>query len=91
MNLLFKKTFLSKVVGWGQKIYKQIGVEIFKFYLSIEKNTQTKRINDRANSPLVYWKISDNDFKMLDKWDSLLFIINRCLKIFLQRNSICCY
>ena len=71
MNYCSKRqyqNFMQKVVGWEQK-YIDDGVEILKFYLSIEKDTQAKRIHDRANSPLVYWKISKNDFKMLDKWD----------------------
>ena len=71
MNYCSKRqyqNFMQKVVGWEQK-HIDNDVEILKFYLSIEKNTQAKRINDRASSPLVYWKISDNDFKMLDKWD----------------------
>ena len=45
------------------------GTEILKFYLSIEKGTQKVRIDKRQNSPLVYWKISENDLKGLDKWD----------------------
>ena len=61
--------FMKNVVPWEQKQIED-GVEFFKFYLSIEKNTQQRRIDKRATSPLVYWKISENDFKMLDKWDA---------------------
>ena len=43
--------------------------KILKFYLSIEKGTQKMRIEKRKNSPLVYWKISENDLKGLDRWD----------------------
>ena len=60
---------MKNVVPWEQKQIAD-GVEFFKFYLSIEKNTQQRRIDKRATSPLVYWKISENDFKMLDKWDA---------------------
>ena len=62
------KSFMKKVVPWEQKL-KENGTEILKFYLSIEKGTQKMRIEKRKNSPLVYWKISENDLKGLDKWD----------------------
>ena len=61
--------FMKNVIPWEKKQIEE-GVEFFKFYLSIEKNTQQKRIDKRATSPLVYWKISENDLKMLDKWDA---------------------
>ena len=61
--------FMKNVIPWEKKQIEE-GVEFFKFYLSIEKNTQKKRIDKRVTSPLVYWKISENDFKMLDKWDA---------------------
>ena len=59
---------MRKVVPWEQKL-RENGTEILKFYLSIEKGTQKMRIEKRKNSPLVYWKISENDLKGLDKWD----------------------
>ena len=59
---------MKKVVPWEQRLGEN-GVEILKFYLSIEKGTQKMRIEKRKNSPLVYWKISENDLKGLDKWD----------------------
>ena len=62
------KSFMKKVVPWEQKL-RERGTEILKFYLSIEKGTQKMRIEKRKNSPLVYWKISENDLKGLDKWD----------------------
>ena len=62
------KSFMKKVVPWEKKLIEN-GTEILKFYLSIEKGTQKMRIEKRKNSPLVYWKISENDLKGLDKWD----------------------
>tara|TARA_X000001036_G_C20160119_1_gene595066 strand:- start:149 stop:595 length:447 start_codon:yes stop_codon:yes gene_type:complete len=63
---------MNKVVDW-EKEYINKNTEIIKIYLSIEKKTQLKRIKNRVESPLVYWKISDNDFKMLEKWDVFTF------------------
>ena len=62
------KSFMKKVVPWEKKL-RENGTEILKFYLSIEKGTQKMRIEKRKNSPLVYWKISENDLKGLDRWD----------------------
>ena len=75
MNYCSKRqyaNFMNKVVGWEEKLI-QTGTEIVKFYLSIDKKTQARRTQERANSPLVYWKISDNDFKMLESWDVFTF------------------
>jgi polyphosphate kinase 2 len=75
MNYCTKRqylNFMNKVVDW-EKEYINKNTEIIKIYLSIEKKTQLKRIKNRVESPLVYWKISDNDFKMLEKWDVFTF------------------
>jgi len=75
MNYCTKRqyaNFMKKVVSWENK-YIDSGTEIIKFYLSIDKTTQASRTQQRADSPLVYWKISDNDFKMLDAWDVFTF------------------
>ncbi len=75
MNYCTKRqyaNFMRKVVGW-ERDFIQSGTHIVKFYLSIDKTTQATRTHERANSPLVYWKISDNDFKMLDAWDVFTF------------------
>ena len=62
------KSFMKKVVPWEERFIEN-DTKILKFYLSIEKGTQKMRIEKRKNSPLVYWKISENDLKGLDKWD----------------------
>ena len=62
------KSFMKKVIPWEER-FMENDTKILKFYLSIEKGTQKMRIEKRKNSPLVYWKISENDLKGLDKWD----------------------
>ncbi len=62
------KSFMKKVIPWEERFIEN-DTKILKFYLSIEKGTQKMRIEKRKNSPLVYWKISENDLKGLDRWD----------------------
>jgi len=42
---------------------------LFKFWFSIDKDTQAKRFKQRLMSPLKQWKYSPNDSKMQDLWD----------------------
>ncbi len=46
------------------------GVMIFKFYLSISKETQAKRLKDRENNPLKSWKLTELDYKSHEKYDT---------------------
>jgi hypothetical protein len=45
-------------------------LNFLSFISQLKKILNRKRIDKRATSPLVYWKISENDLKMLDKWDA---------------------
>ena len=44
------------------------GVILFKFYLNIKEKTQQNRIKDRENDPLKSWKLSDLDYKSMEKY-----------------------
>ena len=44
-----------------------------RIYLSVEKNIQKKRFEKRRNSPLIFWKFSENDLKVADRWDAFTF------------------
>lgn len=44
------------------------GVLFFKFYLNISKETQENRIKDREEDPLKSWKLSDLDYKSMEKY-----------------------
>jgi len=59
--------FMKKVLKWE---HKQINNNLIlvKFYLSIDKDTQLYRFEDRLQSPLTYWKFSDNDLQARNKW-----------------------
>lgn len=61
--------FMKKVNGWEKKLIDE-GVELIKFYFSLSKDQQARRMNARKNSQLKYWKLSKNDEKIVTKWDA---------------------
>lgn len=56
------------------------GVRLFKFFLTIGKEMQIKRLNERWNDPLHRWKISDLDARAIEKWDDYSDAIERMLR-----------
>ena len=62
------KHFMQNVLKWE---HKQIdnGLLLTKFYLSIDKETQLFRFEDRLSNPLTYWKFSNNDLHARQKWE----------------------
>ena len=43
--------------------------KLLNFIFSLSKDQQERRINARELSELKYWKLSENDKKIMDKWD----------------------
>jgi polyphosphate:AMP phosphotransferase len=46
------------------------GGAVLKFWLHIDKEEQLKRFNERKKNPYKSWKITDEDWRNRDKWDS---------------------
>ena len=61
------KRFMRKVLPWEHQ-HINSGLLLVKFYLSIDKEAQLYRFEDRLNSPLTYWKFSENDLHARKKW-----------------------
>jgi len=61
------KYFMNKVLKWEED-HMRGGLEIVKFYLSVDIKTQLIRFNQRMRDPLKFWKISENDLKARKKW-----------------------
>ena len=61
--------FMQEVIPWEIK-HQDEGVKIIKFYFSISKTQQEKRIKARQYSELKYWKFSTDDESMVTKWDT---------------------
>ncbi len=66
------KNFMKRVIPWEKELLDN-GTEIVKIYLSVEKNIQKKRSEKRRNSPLIFWKFSEDDLKVADRWDAFTF------------------
>nr|WP_081408721.1 phosphate--AMP phosphotransferase [Acinetobacter larvae] len=45
---------------------------VIKFWLSISKDEQLKRFENRLNTPQKYFKITDEDWRNREKWDQYL-------------------
>ena len=80
------KYFMSKVNSWEDKIIDD-GTEIIKFYFSLSKDQQERRIHARELSELKYWKLSENDKKIIDKWDIFTLYKDRMFKKTGRENS----
>ena len=63
------RLFMKNVNDWEKKLIDE-GVELIKFYFSLSKDQQARRMNARKNSQLKYWKLSKNDEKIVTKWDA---------------------
>ena len=57
------------------------GIRIVKFFLTIGRETQMKRLHARWHDPLDRWKLSDLDFKALEKWDAYSAAFERMLSL----------
>ena len=63
------RTFMKRVNKWESELINS-GTELTKFYFSLSKDQQERRMNARKNSQLKYWKLSKNDEKIVTKWDA---------------------
>jgi polyphosphate kinase 2 len=63
------RTFMKRVNEWEENLIKN-GIELIKFYFSLSKDQQERRMHARKNSQLKYWKLSKNDEKIVTKWDA---------------------
>ncbi|MBT7375966.1 MAG: polyphosphate kinase [Porticoccaceae bacterium] len=61
------KSFMNRVLNWEHR-HMDNGLLLTKFYLSIDKEAQLYRFEDRLNNPLAYWKFSENDLNARKKW-----------------------
>lgn len=63
------RKFMDEIVPWEQDLISR-GMEVVKFYFSISKDQQKIRFNARKSSDLKYWKFSENDSRVIDRFDS---------------------
>lgn len=53
-----------------EKQFSNFGIVVVKFWLHIDKEEQLKRLLKRKATPEKQWKITDEDWRNRDKWDS---------------------
>lgn len=62
----------------GYKMWESFqDVKIIKLWLSITEEEQRARIDTRKNSPLTYWKFSENDENALSQYDRMSILKER--------------
>jgi polyphosphate kinase 2 len=63
-----------------EKMLVDNGVHLVKFWLTIGREMQLKRLFERRHDPLKRWKLSAVDYKGLPLWDSYTAAAERMLK-----------
>lgn len=64
-----RELFFDMVPTFEQLLVKS-GIQLFKYYLDITKETQKKRLQDRHNDPLKQWKLSPVDAVATKNWQN---------------------
>lgn len=72
------KNFMKKVLDWEHRLIED-GLMIIKFYLSIDKEHQLGRFQERLTDPLKFWKFSKNDLHARKKWATFTKYKNQML------------
>lgn len=73
------ESFMKQVVPF-EKLLIEDGIIIIKFFLSISKEEQERRLNSRAVVPLKQFKLGDLDKQAIEKWDDYSFYIDKMLR-----------
>ncbi len=67
-----------------EKLMKDSGTTVLKFYLHISKDEQLKRLKDRLSDPTKMWKHSDKDLKEREFWNDYMHayedVFEKCSK-----------
>ena len=64
-----------------EKMLVDDGMLFFKFYLNIDKVTQSDRIRDRENDPLKSWKLSELDYKSHERYDEYVTLRDKMFRL----------
>ncbi|MES2905429.1 MAG: polyphosphate kinase 2 [Pseudomonadota bacterium] len=62
------KKFLAETPAFENMLARD-GILLFKFWLSIGRETQMKRFHARRHDPLKMWKLTEIDLAAISKWD----------------------
>ncbi len=76
------RTFLDRAPEFEDMLARD-GIRIVKFFLTIGREMQMKRLHARHHDPLKRWKLSQLDYQALDKWDDF----SRAIELTLARSD----
>ena len=63
-----------------EKELEDWGAVIIKFWVQIDKDTQLERFREREETPEKRWKITEEDWRNREKWDSYETAVNEMLE-----------
>ena len=61
--------FIEQVPDFERMLVRS-GIQIFKLYLSVSREEQARRFQDRETNPLKQWKLSPVDVEAQARWDA---------------------
>ncbi len=68
-----------------EELIRQNDTHILKFYMSVSRDEQVERLNERITNPEKHWKHNDGDWDTLEKRDRYMTvyqkIFDRCNKV----------
>jgi polyphosphate kinase 2 len=62
-----------------ERLLAEDGIRLFKFWLTVGREMQLKRMHDRRHDPLKRWKLSPIDYQGLNLWDAYSAAAERML------------
>ncbi len=78
--------FMSEVNPFEEMIMND-GIQLIKFYFSIDKEEQAKRLKEVKKDPLKKWKISEVDLNSLDLYDKYTEYKEKMFEVTDRNNS----
>ncbi|MDO5037410.1 MAG: hypothetical protein Q4E37_03810 [Tissierellia bacterium] len=69
----------GEMLEMERQLYKK-GYLVLKFFLTIDKDEQLRRFEDRENDPDKQYKITEEDWRNRDKWDAYMDAMNEMLE-----------
>ncbi len=73
-------TFMNQVTEFEEMLYED-GIHLIKLWLSISKDEQQRRFDERAKNLVKQWKISPVDKLAQEKWDDYTFYSNKMFSL----------
>ena len=58
-----------EIINGFEKLLEQNGTRVLKFFLSVSREVQLERLNERLENPQKYWKHNDGDWDTREKFD----------------------